>query len=192
MKKPKLSVRNYQQFKLEPLQGKGAEKTLSKASKALSRYKWWLSAGTLLGIYRDGRLIPHDTDIDVGVDGEDISVFEIAQDLADSGFKLIRTVIYGDKPMQVAFIDTNEVIFDIYFFYKDKDYSYNYSPAGYMHKPLKFTNFLKEISFNNHLYPIPNFTAEYLKYRYGDWEIPAEKKINWEEEATCLVKYEQS
>mgnify|MGYP001030261023 CR=1 FL=1 len=29
--------------------------------------KWWLDAGNLLGAYRDGKMIAHDTDFDIGV-----------------------------------------------------------------------------------------------------------------------------
>src|SRR5688572_25807626 len=36
----------------------------------------WIDSGTLLGIVRDGRLIPNDTDIDLGVAVENESVVE--------------------------------------------------------------------------------------------------------------------
>ena len=67
MDKPLLMVKNHLPFTISPLKGKHAEKTLSKGMSCLSDYTAWLSAGTLLGFYRDCRLIPHDTDIDIGL-----------------------------------------------------------------------------------------------------------------------------
>jgi phosphorylcholine metabolism protein LicD len=40
-------------------------KTISK--EIIPNYNTWINSGTLLGIYRDGGLIPHDTDVDFGI-----------------------------------------------------------------------------------------------------------------------------
>jgi phosphorylcholine metabolism protein LicD len=39
------------------------------ASKILEQLKvvWWLDTGSLLGAYRDGKMIAHDDDFDIGV-----------------------------------------------------------------------------------------------------------------------------
>ena len=57
-------------FTIEPLKDKNAIPILQKGCEVLENLglKYWLSAGTLLGIHRDKKLIDHDTDIDIEID----------------------------------------------------------------------------------------------------------------------------
>jgi len=63
--------------------------------------QFWLDAGTLLGAFRDNKIIPWDTDIDFGITDNELTKIETIKDkLIHKGFKFA----YGD-PMK------NEIIF---------------------------------------------------------------------------------
>ena len=51
--------------------------------------KYWVDFGTLLGIYRDGKFIEHDFDIDLGMYAKDYNK-DIEALLVKNGFKKIR------------------------------------------------------------------------------------------------------
>jgi phosphorylcholine metabolism protein LicD len=144
------------------------DETLLDALKGIPNY--WLSAGTALGLYRDGDFIPSDTDIDIEM-------------WVDDEYKLperfSRYVVQDSKGMkgQRAYIDTrNNVIFDIYFYEKKGDMAV--SP---LHSRLKFPakwfeNKKKLPTKYGELY-FPNPIEEYLEHRYGKlWQTPANKK----------------
>lgn len=198
MKQPDLVVKHHAKFKIEPIGGKNAQLTQSIGCDQLKGYKFWITSGNLLGIYRDNKLIDHDTDIDVCMlfsdQEQDLNdkIADIVSKLSRIGFALIRTVVWEDKPMQIAFIDmVNDVIFDIYFFYEKGDTAYNYNTEGYIHKPMKFLMELGCINFEGELFPCPNHLEDYLVWRFGEnWKTPTGKKVPWQQEATHLKKWE--
>ena len=197
MKKPQLTIKNHAPFSIDSIGGKNAEETQVKGCRALDGHKYWITSGNLLGIYRDKKLIDYDTDIDVGLLVENNvenllkKIESIVLSLVQEGFYLIRTVVYKDQPMQIAFMDgDNDVIFDIYLFYEDGDVAYNYNPEGYILKPMKFIEELGEIEFEGDKFPIPGNIEEYLVWRFGEnWKTPTGKKVPWQTEATHLQKW---
>ncbi len=58
---------------------------------------WWLDSGTLLGIVREGRLLPQDHDIDISVwqAGED-DVRRLRERLADAGYEVLLDYYQGE------------------------------------------------------------------------------------------------
>lgn len=154
-------------------------------------YKYWVSAGTALGLHRDKRLIGHDTDLDIEVYARwgvftRVEEVELQNRMADAGFTLKRTQRYKTKLQQLAYVKEG-VIFDIYFFYDGID-------------GLDFVNFCEHgvYRFRKKFYPprktgtvlgdlmMPCFIDEYLSRRYGDWKTPTTKKVDWMEECKCL------
>lgn len=151
--------------------------TLKKATDQLN-CPWWISAGTAIGLYRDGDFIPSDTDIDIGVRSQ-YGQKHIELD----GFRLIRTMDWKNRPIQTAYIDDNGCIFDIYYYYDDlindrlvtvSEYGYVHERKGFIVKP----NFgIKEIQTKYGMLPFLDPIEDYLVDRFGeDWKTPKSSK----------------
>lgn len=154
-----------------------AFETLKIGCEALDSlgWKYWLSAGTLLGIHRDDSFIYHDTDIDVEIIGP-----KDTQELVEgmSHFDLLVTRVNEDiGPIQTAFEDpANQAIFDVYTFYEDG--SNLVSDFGLWY-PKSYFKDLTTINFNGIDFPCPD-PDWYCEFRYGkDWKTPKNKKGNW-------------
>lgn len=176
-------VEYHNQFSIDPLEGKDGISILNQGLEQLKDKHCWISSGTLLGLYRDKQLIPHDTDIDVNVlDSSEIKL---------EGFDLIRTIRFDGKPMQTAFIKDG-IIFDIYYFYSGiKDgLAMNYNDCGVIEKPLEFITTLGTLEHNGINYPTPSNLDAFLEWRYGtDWRIPKKSKQEWSIDANHLKPY---
>lgn len=189
-----LVTKNHCSFSIDPIKGKNAELTQEIGCDAVKDYHYWITSGNLLGIYRDKKLIDFDTDIDIGIllNEGDNPTSDILEKLKNINFTLIRSVFDNDSPMQLAFMDNDrQVIFDIYFFYRQNNIAVNYNPEGYIEKPLKFIEELGSIEFQGKNYPVPNYLEEYLVWRFGDWKVPATNKVAWQTEAKHLKKWEK-
>jgi len=153
-------------------------KEILKKTKEMMGYTntiWWYSAGTALGLHRDGKVIPHDTDIDVEVfvqyGYEPNNVRKIFKD-----WKLVREMQHENRVMQLCYETPEGFLYDIYFYYRQGNTLYNWNDLGKLHLPLRFIQGLDD----THL---PNPIEDYLKFRFGDWKKPVGKNGNWGE--TC-------
>ena len=176
----------------------GAQSVMQECCCALEKegVKYCLGWGTALGIYREGRYIPHDTDIDIEVidcsDPEKISGI-----MSSIGMTLGRCVtykksIFGERVVQqLAYYSENQVIFDMLFWNtKEGELIYNYSERDYRIKMkgsfLKNTRYVK---FCGKEYPIPGDIEGYLEWLYGqDWRIPESDKGDWKKDCHVLEK----
>ena len=157
----------------------------------LSKLRFWCSAGTALGLYRDGKPIEHDTDIDfeVGLNWEannSQAIIDLMRSFLDNGFATHRIMEYEGKTMQLAFIKDN-VVFDIYFMYSGVELHrlVNFNEHGIYDIPFQF---IVELTEHEDL-PFPSPIEEYLEYRYGsDWKTPKGSKGDWSEDCKCLRK----
>ena len=159
--------------------------TLQRGTRILERLglNYWICAGTALGLHRNKDFIPNDTDIDVGVEYSWHHPFlhVVAENIiyAMRGMRLLRTQHYQGRPMQIAFLDENNVVFDIYFYYTDfdPDRVVNYNTNGKMVMPYYL---FMEKEFSNTIYgkfPFPKPIEDFLIIRYGqDWQTPKEDK----------------
>lgn len=153
------------------------DSVLKQGWDLLDGYHVWLSAGTALGLYRDGRHIPHDTDIDLGI------LCQWGDGITDLlPWSLLRRMTYEGHTMQLAYVK-DRIIFDVYFFYEEGDLAINYNDAGVMHKPLSFVKNLEPLEHNGATYQVPSPIEDYLAYRYRDWKTPTEGKRPWYEDA---------
>jgi len=173
-------IHSFDPWKFEKLDGKDAMSVLKEASGGLKN-GWWLSAGTLLGFYRDGGFIPHDTDIDVAVIGrQDMSYLP-------ETYRPIRVVTDKDgRRYQSAYIhDPTNIIFDCLHYWPHPEKEgvfYTESEKGFLYRD---KNMIENIVMHDFgelgEWPVPRETEKYLEIWYGTWQIPVEKsKTKWE------------
>jgi len=165
-----MEVKNYKSFSIQPLTDKAGE--VFKRGIERMPCPYWVSAGTALGLYRDKDFIKGDTDLDIeclGYDGIDDDILEALD------FTLIRTVDHEGKIMQMAFLE-DDTIFDIYFYYEEDGVYRNHNEQGIMDFPKHYFDNLEMIQTKYGELPFPSPIEDYLKYRYGDWQTPSNKK----------------
>ncbi len=149
-----------------------------------------LTDGTVLGIYRDNKLIPHDNDIDIDVlNTENVNYNKIIREFKKNNYRLGRIALYKNKIQQIVFYDKNNDLFDILFWYKEGEFIYNYSEKNYLRKQkITFFENLEKIEFLKQEFNIPSNIEVFLKERYGeDWFVPKTSKNDWKEE--CMDLY---
>ena len=64
--------------------------------------RFFLSSGTLLGFYREGKIIDYDYDIDIGIYSDDFTV-DLISKMQDQFFIHYRTFSYKDKITELSF-----------------------------------------------------------------------------------------
>lgn len=144
-----------------------------------------LSCGTALWLYRNGNYISHDLDLDIGVmidrnDNRQEDENKIREAFKWLWWRLIRTQHYDDRVFQLAYLDPNDVIFDMtmYCTWVKKDMVVSYSDVGMVQEPENF--------FQRWLLPFP--MEDYLEYRYWkDWIIPTNAQSPRNEECQSLI-----
>lgn len=171
------SVIDHRDYMVEPLGDKPAGRILREGVEAIEKagIRYWLTAGTLLGIYRDGGPMREDTDLDIDVVEADPGLVEEIMDRA--GFDLIRSLDCQGTPQQRAFIKDG-VIFDIYFYQLQNGFYINFNEHGWIRKPAEMFSYLGVIEFEGKQYTCPNPTV-YLEWHYGDWENPKRDSDDW-------------
>lgn len=168
-----VSIRNHKGFPILPMDISKAVPIMREAYKRLSGIRW-ISAGTALGLYRDGDFINGDTDIDIAMIGHPGIDDEIKQTFQDYDF--IRDVYMEKAVMQMAFIK-NGIILDLYFHWKVKDYYVNVSEYGITKTPDYIYEGARELPTKYGTFLFPNPVSEYFTIRYGlDWRTPKSEK----------------
>jgi hypothetical protein len=122
------------------------------------RIEWWLEDGSLLGIIRDGDLIPWDHDMDISVRGEDaerIRALELHHSMQVlTGFNfhidlLAKYRVGGDY----RWIDSKAL----------------------KHLETKWYDRLDTVEWRGRALPIPNHVEDYLELRYPNWRVPVKE-----------------
>jgi phosphorylcholine metabolism protein LicD len=172
LKKYKFRIQN-NQFRKE------GENILKIASRALNEVDvfFWLEFGTLLGVIRDGKLIEHDTDIDVGVMLEDYSP-KIEETLKKYGFVKTRkfTIDNGDYGIEESY-ELNNVSFDIFYFTKTEKQMYCHlfpfdQNKNHLVRELYTTAVdFKSIEWQGVRVNIPSDSHQRLTDTYGDYTV---------------------
>ncbi|MGL5150854.1 MAG: LicD family protein [Clostridium sp.] len=182
---------------------------LGKVSKVLeeSKVEYWADFGTLLGIYREGKLLSHDMDIDMGIMRESYSE-EMEQNLLKEGFMKLKEFTVDGEIVEQTW-KWNGVLIDL-FFYERKEgkiCAYEFYTKGesvitkiddtksectdlsamIMYLP---DNGTKVIEFNGYSLRVPSNEDEYLKSVYGPSYMVPDK--NWSSDSmTNIMKLDK-
>lgn len=169
-----VKVEHTRAFEIPPLLWHDTLHAFRDGVSAMSGH-WWVSAGTLLGLYRDNNFIVSDSDIDVCVIGN------LDRDLGDN-FELVRLVDSddGESQYQSAYEHLpTDIIFDINHYHEDGDQyitkreNEDDSDEEYIATPKSLVHPLKEMTFKDVTFPVPNDIPKYLEMWYGDWKTPS-------------------
>jgi len=145
-------------------------------------FKYWLEAGTLLGIMRDGDLIPWDYDADLGIPAD------TADDIMKLRLKLLPNYLIKRRRVHTSWLPGNmrvikvktpwekirQVNFhvDLFCVYPVKN-KYRWVDSNALkHVDRKYYDTLSTIEWEGRTINIPNHAEEYLSLRYGNWQIP--------------------
>ncbi|WP_199721127.1 capZB protein [Neisseria weixii] len=145
-----------------------------KAAQALSDLKnffdlhqidFFLISGTLLGCIREGKLLGHDKDIDIGI-WETHSVSGLANKIYSSGCFYVLP-IYSPDILVIRHV--NGITIDIFIHYREEnDYWHAGGKSKWHNSPFELTS----RPFLNGHYLIPADYDLYLTENYGDWRTP--------------------
>lgn len=132
--------------------------------------RFFLSAGTLLGIVREGDFIAHDKDIDIGV-FSDTPVESIVRALsADSEF---RVVVAVDDPTDFSVVFRERMPLDFFRYVQEPDVTWCAVKRQGRELRWNFTPFdLAERAFLGTSFEVPADAERYLEEAYGDWRTP--------------------
>lgn len=148
---------------------------------------FWLEAGTLLGIYRDGNLIAWDYDADISIPAE------YSDKVAALRYKFFPRYIVRKRSIYNRWIpgDTRVVKvkttweklqqvnfhIDLFCVYRVND-KYRWVDSGVLKQvDAKFFDTQDYIEWEGRKIPVPAHTEEYLSLRYGNWRIPSKSYI---------------
>lgn len=148
---------------------------------------FWLEAGTLLGIYRDGNLIAWDYDADISIPAE------YSDKVAALRYKFFPRYIVRKRSIYNRWIpgDTRVVKvkttweklqqvnfhIDLFCVYRVND-KYRWVDSGVLKQvDAKFFDTQDYIEWEGRKIPVPAHAEEYLSLRYGNWRIPSKSYI---------------
>ena len=151
-----------------------------------------LDGGTLLGVVREGRLLPWDNDMDLFVPGSDVDKLKrCIFPLWLKGLR-VRTEFYeqsygalceGDLRVvkfrnRKRLISRGPILLDVFVKYADDEF-YHWSVGKgevvYKKVPRHFYDNLSTLEFDGKAYPVPSDLDGYLTCRYGDWKTPVKE-----------------
>ena len=142
---------------------------------------YWLYAGTLLGIIRDGNFIKDDTDIDIGVWYDKKQQHRLEEILVTNGFAKIWEFEMSDQILLQRF-EYEGVNIDFYYFIQSAGRALESSFVGdehYLaraHYDARDLSAMKVVQFKEIQVAVPQDPAKILSRLYGNWRIPVKKE----------------
>ena len=156
-----------------------------------NNYPYFIQGGTLLGCIRDGDIIEHDDDIDLGMMDEHLQHMlnntSFIEECKSNNIKITQSKL--TRTCKIKYIknvnknDKSKIFIDLFsyskFNKKDNQTIIHYSniisrkkwPKGWFNIDELFP--LKYAYLDNILVSIPNYSIPYLKRHYGDsWLVP--------------------
>ena len=144
--------------------------TLFKITQELTKnnIKYWLDGGTLLGLYRDGKIMEHDNDVDLGV-FYNTDTTQVKKIILNLGYP-----IENEKEGRKLTFRCPKFSIDIWGFYgeNEKQYWHRAWGVGFYFKKEILDN-LVLLTIDNMSFYIPSNTETYLYEIYGEgWKVP--------------------
>ncbi len=139
--------------------------------------------GTLLGLYRNGCLIPHDNDLDFDVFFTSEQLIDNVRKFAkEQKWRLGRASYWNKQIQQLVFYDNKHVIYDFLFWRTDDSITFkNYAELGFVRRQdRRFCEMSDVYHVAGYTYLVPKGVEEWLCLRYGpDWQTPKNSKGAW-------------
>lgn len=164
-------------YQIKDFDTSAAELTLTTVNQALRNegLQPFLISGSLLGCMRDGQIMPHDKDLDMGLLGWE-SQFDLAKVILNLGcFDINLNRLAGENLFLITAIDQRtDIAIDFFIFHEKNDhflhgidYQYGFT------QNFKFSKFkLVEIEFLEQSFFIPDKWELMLSENYGEWKKP--------------------
>jgi hypothetical protein len=179
-----LGLRKHDQA--EPIPREAVIRNLLDARAVLNSLgiTFWLTDGTLLGYFREGDILRHDRDIDLGLMIESYTD-DIAPAFVEMGFDLMYVLGEKRQGLELSFV-RDSVKVDLFFFYREGDRLWHGAWEGmdkgrkrnlikYYYDPFE----LKQIEFLGARFTVPADTLKYVETKYGkSWSTPV-KDWDW-------------
>jgi len=155
----------------------------------------FLVYGTCLGAVREGNIIEHDLDTDLGIMAEDWK-FDLLRQLIESGYQIYNVFGMFNFGCEI-YLRKNGIKTDLMFFYKDeKTGKYwnclwdNNCVNGEADKikhvyPMNNFNSFESASLGGLSFSVPSDVKNYISNVYGkNWMIPV-KDFDWRKDHQC-------
>ena len=152
---------------------------------------YFLDFGTLLGVIRDGNIIPYDRDVDFGIYfSDEFRLNDLDNIMLNMGFKKNKIFYINDEIKEISyskgiinidfFCHENKGDFSCTYLFKrevNKIYPTNDSYTVYLMKNGKISG-IKNISINGRDVCVPQNSEEYLASVYTEkWRVPNPKWV---------------
>lgn len=200
--------------RLEGVVAEKATQMLNEVVDILDRnnVEYMLDCGTLLGVIRENRLLPWDTDVDLCIDSSQLpKIKSCMRSLWLKGYRvrLARsfeaTEHVADKSPRILKVRTRKKLFhrgdnllDIFIKYDGGD-GYHYSILGsskdnyiIQRTPSEYMYNRSFVFFNGREFPIPEDYSGYLTYRYGNWKAPVKEWSVFTDDLSCFDRVQGS
>lgn len=125
----------------------------------------FLVSGTLLGMVRNGSLLPHDKDVDIGI-WEDVPRSDLLVALQQSGSFWVQPARSQDT-IRVKHINGTPI--DIFYHYREGNSVWH---GGVKAQWWNSDFSIEQRRFSSGLFNVPRDTERYLSENYGDWRVP--------------------
>lgn len=182
--------------KRKKIQKKGL-RTIADIQNALQKYgiQSFADFGTCLGIVREGKLLAHDLDIDIGVIADSGQQRYVRMALERLGYELWRQYVYDDYAVEESYrfenlkVDLNFYkITDEYsktwLFYRKPGQAYENNERHIVEMTYRPITGFRQVEVEGVPITIPDCAEELLEEKYGPgWRTPDTGWIYWESPA---------
>lgn len=159
-----------------------ALRNLVDVTQILSKHNvtHWIQNGTLLGLYREGTFIKHDTDIDLGLLAKTFTI-ECYKEILKNDFQVKHIFGFIENSFEIT-LSRNDVRVDLFFHYVTNGLQYHcifddwtplsYRRYDYRYKPFKAK---RKTYLDTELF-VPEDELAVLEANYGvDWKTPKKR-----------------
>ena len=169
-----------------------ARELLLRAVRVLDEagIRYHLEGGTLLGLVRDGDLLPWDHDVDISVMAEDLPRLLACRSRL-SGWKWIVRTRQGfvskhpavvEAPVRLVKVKDRVGLFfsgrmclDIFVKHEHEGFVYWEAKEKLMRVESRFYRSYEEVEYQGVKLKVPNDYRDYLSAKYGDWSVPVKE-----------------